>query len=84
MDVQVSLGQQLLELAVFGFKLTQPPRIGYVHAAVFGAPFVEGGVAETAFAAQLLDRQACLGLLDEADDLLFGESAFSHVRHSPS
>ena len=57
---------------------------GVLQGRLLGAPFVEGGVAETAFAAQLLDRQACLGLLDEADDLLFGESAFSHVRHSPS
>lgn len=33
--------------------------------------------AEVAFTAQLLDWQGCLGLLDEADDLLFGVSAFS-------
>lgn len=49
MDVQVRLGQQFFELAVFGFNFTQPPRIGYVHVAVLGAPFVEGRVAETAF-----------------------------------
>lgn len=32
-------------------------------------------------AAQLLDRHAGLGLPGEADDLLFGISAFSHARH---
>ena len=55
-----------------------------VHAAVLSAPVVVGHVAETAFAAQLLDRQAWLSLLDESDDLFFGEAAFSHVRHSQS
>ncbi len=29
------------------------------------------------------ELQRCIGLLDEANDLLFGESALSHVRHSP-
>ncbi|MDP9920740.1 hypothetical protein J2W24_006422 [Variovorax boronicumulans] len=35
-------------------------------------------------AAQIFERQAGLGLLDETDDLLLGVSALSHVRHSPS
>src|ERR1700712_1060912 len=83
-DVQMGLGQQLLELAVLGLKLAQSPGIRHFHAAVLGAPFVEGRVAEAALAAQVLDRQAGLSLLDETDDLLFGKSAFSHVRHSPS
>jgi hypothetical protein len=60
------------------------PGVGHVHAAVLGAPFVEGRVAETAFAAQILYSQAGFGLLDETDDLLLGVSALSHVRHSPS
>jgi len=58
-------------------------RIGHVHATVFGPPFVESRFAEATLAAQLLDRQSRLGLLDEANDLLVGVSAFSHVRHFP-
>ena len=43
--------------------------------------FACGG--EIAFAALLLDRHPGLGLLDEANVLLFGESDFSHARHFP-
>jgi fibronectin-binding autotransporter adhesin len=83
-DVQVRLGQQFLELVVLGLQLAQAPGIGHIHAAVLGAPFVEGRVAEAALATQLLDRQASFGLPDETDDLLLGVPALSHVRHSPS
>jgi hypothetical protein len=83
-DVQVGLCQQLLELVVLRLQFTQPPRVGHVHAAVLGALFVEGRVAEAAPAAQILDRQTGLGLFDETDDLFRGKSALSHVRHSPS
>lgn len=84
MDVQMGFGQQLLELVVLGLEFTQAPGIGHLHAAVLRAPFVERRIAEAALAAQILDRQAGLGLLDETDDLLLGVSALSHVRHSPS
>ena len=82
-DVQVRFSQQPLEFVVLGLQLTQPRRIRYVHAAVLGPPLVESGIAETASAAHLLDRHPGLGLLDEADDLLFGVSAVSNVRHFP-
>ena len=82
MHVQVGFGQQLLELGVLAFELTQPARIEHVHAAEFGPPFLESGIAETALAAQLLDLHASLGLFDETDGLLFGESASLHLRHS--
>jgi hypothetical protein len=82
-DVQVRLGQQLLKLGVLAFELAQSSRIRHVHATVLGSPLVEDGVAEATLAAQLLDRQSGLGLLDEANDLLFGKSALPHVRHSP-
>jgi len=41
-DVQVRLGQQALELAVLQFEFAQPFGFTGVHAAVLGAPFVEG------------------------------------------
>ncbi len=44
------------------------------------APIVEDRIAETMLAAQLGDRHPRLGLLDESDDLLGGESALAHVR----
>lgn len=68
----MGLGQQLLGLGVLTFQLRKPLGVGHVHPAELGAPFVKGGIAETTLAAQLLDRQAGLVLLDEPDDLLFG------------
>jgi hypothetical protein len=53
-DVRVGLGQQLLQLGVLALQLTQPLRIGHVHAPVLRAPFVERRVAETALAASFL------------------------------
>jgi hypothetical protein len=82
-DGQVGFGQQPFELGVLCLKLTQPASVGYVHAPALGSPLAESGVAETALAAELLDRQAGLGLLDEPDDLFFGKSALSHISHSP-
>jgi len=34
----MGFGQQLLELVVLGLAFTQSPGVGYVRAAVFGAP----------------------------------------------
>jgi hypothetical protein len=45
------------------------------HAAKPGTPLVASGVAEAAAAAQLLDRQARLGLPQEPDDLFSGKTA---------
>jgi hypothetical protein len=76
-------GQQPLELGVLGFELAQALGFRDLHAAELGAPLVKRRIAEAAIAAQLLDRHAGLGLLEEADDLFLGESALLHVRHSP-
>lgn len=65
----VGLGQQPLELGVLGFELAQALGFRDLHAAEPGAPLVESGVAETAVAAQLLDRHAGFGLLEEPNDL---------------
>jgi hypothetical protein len=82
--VQVRLGEQPFELGVLGFELAQALGLIDLHAAELGALLVKRRVAETAVAAQLLDRHAGLGLLEEADDLFLGESALLHVRHSLS
>ena len=77
-DVEVRFGQELLELGVLAFQLFQPPGVGYVHAAELGPPLVERGVAEAAFAAELLDRHPGLGLLEKANDL------FIHLVQCPN
>lgn len=79
----MSLGQQAFELVVLRFELTKPLGICSLHATVLSPPLVERGVAEAALPAQLLDRHAHLGLLEEPNDLLLGESALPHVHHSP-
>ena len=47
------------------------------------SPLVKGGVAKTAFAAQLLDRHTRIGFPQKTNDLFFRESALLHARHSP-
>jgi len=54
MHVRVGFSQQLLELGVLAFQLSQSAGVGYVHAAKFGTPLVESGTTETALAAQPL------------------------------
>lgn len=70
--VKVGFGQRPFKLGVFSLQLAQPLGIGGVHPAQLGAPLVERGVAEPACAAELLDRDARLGL---PDDLFLRESA---------
>ncbi len=69
-EIQVGLGQQLLEPGILDLQLLQAPGFLGIHAAVLGPPLVERGLAETALSADLLDRQARFGLLQETDDLL--------------
>lgn len=80
----MGLCQQSLELGILGFELAQALGFSDLQATEFGAPLAKKRhVAEAAIAAQLLDRHADLGLLEETDDLLLGEPALLHVRHSP-
>lgn len=81
--VQVCFCQQLLELGVLALQFLETLGVGRFHAAELGPPLVERGVAEAAFAAQLLDGHPRFGLFEEANDLFFRESALLHVRHSP-
>ena len=76
MDVQVRLGQKALELAVLKFQLAQPFGLSCIHTAVLGAPFVEAGITEAAFAPDLLDRHTGFGLPQKSNDLLFAVFAW--------
>lgn len=77
------MGEQSLELGVLRLELTQPLRVGRLHAAEPRAPLVERRVAEAAAAAHLGHRHPSLGLLEEPNDLFLAEFALPHVRHSP-
>src|SRR5581483_6378502 len=68
--IEHRLGQKLLELA----------GVGDLHPAVPRSPLVEGCVADPVLAAQLAYRQAGSVLLQHLDNLLFRESALTHVR----
>ena len=79
MNVEMRFRQQLLELGVLAFQFLESPGVGNVHAAELGAPLVEGGVAEAALAAQLLDRHPGFGLLEKTNELFFAVSARGHL-----
>lgn len=83
MDIQVGLGQQLLELGVLGLQVPQLGCVRSLHATVLGSPFVKRGITEPATAAQFLDRHTSLGLFEKANDLLVGKSALLHIRLAP-
>ncbi len=83
MNVQVRLGQQHLEFGILALELLQPFSVGHIHTAELDSPLVEGGVAESPLAAQLLDRHPGIGLFQETDHLFFAESALLDVRHYP-
>jgi len=68
--IQVRLGQQLLQLRVLRFELTQPLRFIDLRSAEFRTPLVERGVAKCMLAAQLLDRHTGLGVRPKPDRLL--------------
>lgn len=69
MHVPMGLGQQALGLRD-------------LHAAELVAPTEKRRITGAGGATQLPDSHADLSLLEEADDLFFGEYALPHVRHS--
>lgn len=50
--------QEPFPLRVLVFQRLQPLAFGYVHAAEFGTPFIDAGIADTVLAAKLRDRRA--------------------------
>jgi hypothetical protein len=63
------LGYQLLELGVLS-----------LHPTKLRPPFIKTAVAKALFAAQLLDRHRCLGLLQKSDDLFFSVYCLIYLR----
>ena len=76
------LGQQGLESGIFAFQRFQSLGIRSRHRTKGAALSRARGIADTMRLPQRLDRQACIGLTHEADDLFFAQP-FLHVQ-SPS
>ena len=70
----------LLVLGELRFQLLQSLQLRRAHAAVPRFPVVERRVADAMTSADLLDRLASFGLLQDRYDLRLGESASSHRR----
>jgi hypothetical protein len=68
------VSEHALELAVIRLYLAQPLDVGRFHAAVLGFPFVIGGGANAMLSAKVLHLHTCVGLLKDANDLLFAEA----------
>ncbi len=83
-DVEHRLRQQLLELPVLIVQRLQPPRVGYLHAAIAITPVVEGRVADPVLAADVRHRNPGLMLLQHRNDLFFAEPALLHLRLLPT
>jgi|GEM_PF-3108235 len=66
--------QMPFPLRVLVFQRLQPLGVRYVHAAEFGSPFIDAGIADTVLAAKLRDRRASLVLFQIADNLYVGEA----------
>ncbi len=67
-------GGDALELVVLRLQRLQALGVRHVHAAELGLPGVVARLRKPVLAAQLLDRQAGVGLTQEANDLLLCES----------
>ncbi len=67
-----------LQAAVLLLKILQLLELACVQAAVLRLPLVEGGVADLVLSAQVGHLHARFMLLEDADDLMFGELALSH------
>ena len=67
-NVEMGLGQQLLEPIALALQVLQARPLGGFHPAEPRPPFIERGIAETALAAQLRDRHIGFGLFQEFND----------------
>ena len=82
LGLQTFLGIHLLKAPVFILEFLHACHQRSVHPAVLGAPFVERGIADAVLVAQLWDRAAGFGLLEDSDDLAVGKAGRPHVELS--
>jgi hypothetical protein len=76
------LGIHLLQAPVLVLEFLHAGHQGSVHATVLGAPLVERGIADAMLAAQLGNRTAGFGLLEDGDDLAVGKAGRLHLELS--
>ena len=67
-----------LQAAVLLLKVLQLLELACVQAAILRLPLVEGRVADLVLSAQISHLHARLMLLEDGNDLVFGELALSH------
>jgi len=72
--VQHRVGQQLLQPCVLILELSQPARLGDVHAAEFRFPLVERRFADAVLAAHIRRLRSRLLLAQDPDDLPLGKT----------
>src|SRR4051794_20957928 len=83
LDLEVALRHQLLQPSVFLFQLTQALHVGRVELAELPAPHIDRLLADAVLLGDLRNR-GLVGLAENLDHLLFGESTFTHsLPHSP-
>jgi hypothetical protein len=78
--MQMAFRQQLLQPAVLVFERLEFAGVRHLHPAVARSPLVERRVADAILAAHFAGRQPSAVLLQNLGDLLFCESALTHVR----
>jgi hypothetical protein len=71
-------GKQPLQFGILILKASQPFGLPHVHAAEFGFPLVNAGIADTMRAAQVRYRNPSLMLLQYPNNLLFTKSVPFH------
>src|SRR5690606_38840281 len=81
--VEHGIGQELFELGVLVLERFKSLDLAHIHAAIFGFPFVDAGVAHAVFPAQVGDRNASLVLFKNADNLFFAEPVALHLWSFP-
>ena len=80
--VQHRLRQHLLQTPVLILKRLETLGFRRLHTTILRAPFVQRRLANTVPAAKVTDFLASLILFQNPNDLLFGETAFSHLSSS--
>ncbi len=76
--VEQRLGKELLQLPVLILKRLQLAGGGDLHPAVLRPPRVEDRVADPVLSAEVPNRDPCLVLLQDPNDLILAEPVLAH------
>ena len=70
----------MFQPAIFIFQSFQSLCLVHFQATLLASPGLDGGFTDAVLACQIRHFAACFVLFQDADDLLFAESAFLHLR----